>query len=71
LPDAPLAAAVRAVNAAYFRLPVDVQDQIDVTVDPCEAEVDKAILVGDRDRALAAIRAWRGHWLDRIERASR
>lgn len=64
-----LAAAVRKVNAAFARLPAEAQGQVDVAVDPVEAEVDAAILAGDRDRAIAAIRAWCGYWLDRIERA--
>lgn len=66
---AELAAAVRAVNAAYFRLPAEAQDKIDPRADPVEAEVNAAILADDRARAMAAIRAWRGYWLDRIERA--
>lgn len=65
-----LAAAVRAVNAAFNRLPATAQDQLDITVDPIEAEVGKAILCEDRPRAEAAIRAWRGYWLDRIERVA-
>lgn len=68
---AELATAVRAVNAAFDRLPVKAQNTLDITVDPCGAEVDKAILAGDRPRAMAAIRAWRQHWIDRIERAGR
>lgn len=68
---AELAAAIRRVNAAFNRLSDEAQRQIDPTVDACEAEVDAAILAGDRERALAAIRAWRGNWLDRIERAGR
>jgi hypothetical protein len=69
--NAELAAAVRKVNAEFHRLPADVQDRLDVTTDPVEAEVDKAILADDRDRALAAIRAWRGYWLDRFEEAAK
>lgn len=68
---AELAAAVRAVNAAFNRLPAEAQGQLDVTADPVEVEVDKAILTGDRDRALAAIRAWKGYWLDRIAQVVR
>lgn len=68
---AELANAVRAVNVAFNRLPAGAKREIHPTVDPCEAEVDKAILAGDRDRAMAAIRAWRGYWLDRIQRAGR
>jgi hypothetical protein len=66
---AELAAAVRAVNAAFNRLPVSARKQIDPRTDPVEDEIDAAMLADDRDRALAAIRAWRGYWLDRIARA--
>lgn len=66
-----LAAAVRAVNAAYFRLPAEAQDQLDVTVDPVECEVDAAVLADDRPRAMRAIDAWRRHWLAEIAEASR
>lgn len=66
-----LAAAVRKVNAEFARLPGDARSQIDPTVDACEAEVNAAILAGDRDRALRAVAAWRDHWLDRIARAGR
>ena len=60
-----LAAAVRAVNAAYYRLPVEGRPD-PAAFDPLEAEVDAACLDEDRDRALAAIRAWRQHWLARF-----
>jgi hypothetical protein len=68
---AELAAAVRKVNAEFHRLPAEAQDRLDVRTDPVEAEVNAAMLAGDRDRAMAAIRCWREHWLDRIERATR
>jgi hypothetical protein len=67
---AELAAAVRAVNAAFNRLPAHLQDRLDVTVDPLEAEVDAAVQAGDRDRALETIAAWRDSWLRRCEEAS-
>jgi hypothetical protein len=60
-----LAVAVRAVNAAYYRLPVESRPDL-AAFDPLEAEVDAACLSGDRDRALAAINAWRGYWLDQF-----
>jgi len=66
-----LAAAVRAVNAAYNRLSENARTQIDPRTDPVEIEVDAAVLAGDRDRAMDAIRAWRGYWIDRIERVAR
>lgn len=66
---AELAAAVRAVNAAFARLPAEAQAAIDPTTDPCEREIEAAMQAGDRDRAMAAVRAWRGYWLAEIERA--
>lgn len=66
-----LAAAIRAVNAGYNRLPGDAQDTISIAYDALEAEVEAAAANEDRERALAAIRAWRGHWLDRFKRAAR
>lgn len=68
---AELAAAVRAVNAAFGRLPAEAQDALDVTVDGLEREIDAAVIAEDRERAMRAIRAWRGHWLHRIARAGR
>jgi len=65
------AAAVRAVNAAFNRLTPAVQESIEIEHDGLEAEIDTAILAEDRTRALAAIRAWRGHWLGQIKRADR
>jgi len=67
---AELAAAVRAVNAAFDRLPVDAQQKVAVAVDGLEAEIDAAILAGDRERAEAAIRAWREHWLETFREAA-
>ena len=68
---AELAEAVEAVSATFSRLPVAVQQRIDVARDGLEAEVDAAIVTGDRGRAQAAIRVWRGHWLTTIEKAGR
>jgi surfactin synthase thioesterase subunit len=65
-----LAAAVRAVNAAYNRVPVDSRPD-PASFDPLEAEVDAACLSDDRERAMAAIRAWRSHWLAQFEAAVR
>lgn len=62
-----LAAAVRAVNAAYNRLPEAARRQTTIAYDSLDQEVDDAILSGDRDRAMAAIKAWRGHWLQEFE----
>lgn len=60
---AELAAAVRAVNAAFNRLSPHEQDRVEISYDGLEAEIDAAILAQDQTRALAAIRAWRGYWL--------
>jgi len=68
---AELAAAVRAVNVAFYRLPESARTQIDPRIDPAEDEVNAAILADDRERAMAAIRAWRGYWLDRIEQVAK
>jgi hypothetical protein len=62
-----MAAAVRAVNAAYVSLPEAAQGLIEIGCDGLGAEVDAAILAGDRDRALAAINAWKRHWLATFE----
>ena len=70
-PRAELAAAIRAINVALRRMPESARSQIDPRTEPVEAEVNAAALAGDRDRALAAIRAWRGSWLDRIEQVSK
>jgi hypothetical protein len=66
-----LAAAIRAVNAGFNRLPATTQDTIDLRYDGLEAEIDRAILADDRPRAERAIRAWRSHWLYEFERAAR
>lgn len=66
-----LAAAVRAVNAAYNGLPVSARKQIEIAYDGLDREVDAAILADDRDRADAAIRAWKQHWLGVFEEAAR
>jgi hypothetical protein len=66
---AALAEAIRVISAAYSDLPEPVQERLDVTLDGIEGEVDAAILAGEPERAQDAIRAWRGYWLDRFERA--
>jgi hypothetical protein len=63
---AELAAAVRAVNAAYARLPHSAQANIQIAYDGIEAEIDSSILAGDQERARDAIRAWREYWLGRF-----
>jgi hypothetical protein len=64
-----LAAAVRAVNAAYNRLPQEGRPD-PAAFDPLEQEVDAACLSEDRERALAAIREWRNHWLGLFQEAA-
>lgn len=54
--------ALRLVNAAFNRLSPEAQAQVDVVYSGLDREVDAAIVSGDRERALAAIRAWREHW---------
>ncbi len=62
-----LAAAVRRVNAGYARLPAPTRESIEIAYGGLGAEVDAAIAAGDRERAEAAIRAWREHWLAEFE----
>jgi hypothetical protein len=57
-----LANAIRQVNTAYSRIPAAARPEPAAT-DPLEDEINAACLAGDRDRALAAIRAWRGYWV--------
>jgi hypothetical protein len=65
------AAAVRAVNASFARLPKSVQDSIVIGWDALDRELDAALVSDDRPRALSAIRTWREHWLDVFEEAAR
>lgn len=69
--QAELAAAIRAGNAAFERLSPQAQDVMVIGYDGLDRELDASINSGDRDRALRAIRAWRGHWLRQIERAGK
>lgn len=68
---AEIAAAVRSVNASFNRLSKSVQDAIEIGYDGLEVELDAAVASGDRDRALAAIRAWREHWLATFKEAGK
>ena len=63
-----LAAAVRAVNAAYLRVPERCRPEV-ASWGPLEYEVDAACAAGDRDRALTAIHAWRDHHLSKLAHA--
>lgn len=69
--NAALADAFRQLNAAFARLSKRGQETMDIRYDGLDRAIDSAILAGDRDRALAAIRAWREHWLHEIGRAGR
>jgi len=64
-----LANAYRRVNFAFGRLPAATQDAMDIRYDELDRALDAALRNGDRDRALAAIRAWRDHWLGEIGKA--
>jgi hypothetical protein len=62
--QAELYAAVREVTAAYNALAPSQQTRVGAaTRDGLDAEVRAAKATDDPERALAAIRAWRGHWL--------
>jgi len=59
--SAELAAACRAVAAAYERLPEAARPE--VGWDDVDAEVDAACAGGNRDQAHEAIRTWRDRYL--------
>ncbi|MFL5900337.1 MAG: hypothetical protein ACJ75S_03990 [Solirubrobacterales bacterium] len=68
--QAELRDAVRRVTAAYNALSAAVQVRVGPAIrDGLDAEVRVANTAGDSERALAAIRAWRGHWLATFEEA--
>lgn len=60
-----LAAAIRKVNAAYLAIP-ERHRPAAAPWAALELEVDAARAAGDRDRALAAIYAWREHHVARF-----
>jgi hypothetical protein len=64
-----LAAAFRAVNAAYHRLPV--AQRPDVSWSALDDVLERALGENDRDKALAVIREWRTHWLSLFEDVAR
>ena len=66
-----LANAIRQVNAAFNRLPRSSQEAMEIYYDGLDRELDEACASDDRSRALAAIDAWRKHWLGRCERAGK
>jgi hypothetical protein len=63
-----LALAIRVVNLAYSMLTREQQERVALVDD---GPLDAALLGGDRDRALAAIAAWRDRQLREIGRAAR
>lgn len=69
--SASLRAALAEVNGAHNALPPAAQGRLAIDDAGLDAELDAALLMGDRERALAAIRAWRSHWLAEFERADR
>lgn len=66
-----LAAAIRAVNAEFRRLPENARSQLDLSTNDLDRELDIALLADDRGRALRAIEAWREHHIALIRRAAR
>lgn len=66
-----LAAAYRAVNAAFARLPENARTELDLSTNDLDLELDRALLADDRERALGAIESWREHHLALIRRAAR
>lgn len=66
-----LAAAYRAVNAAFNRLPKEAQVALDLSTNDLDLELDRALLADDRERALGAIESWREYHLALIRRAAR
>jgi hypothetical protein len=57
---AELAAAIRAVNAAYGRIPAEHRPNVRWGLPD---DLLEEALAGNRSDALAAIEAWRDHWL--------
>jgi hypothetical protein len=64
-----LAAALRAVAAAYRQLPVEKRP--DVSWAATDDVLEAALTAGNREQALEAIREWRTHWFSLFEEAAR
>lgn len=64
-----LAAAFRAVNASYHRLPADRRP--DVSWGATDDLLELALSSADRDRALEAVAEWKTTWLALFEEAAR
>ncbi len=61
-----LRTAITRVNAAFSRLPES--ERPEVPWDGWDDVLDRALLAGDEEKSLAAIRAWRDHHLEAFER---
>jgi hypothetical protein len=68
---AEVATAFRRIAAEYHRLPAEVRDSLDVDWKSAEVLLDRALLDGNRQAAIAAIRAFENAHFDVIERAAR
>lgn len=64
------AAALRKVNAEFACLPRSVQGSIEIVYDDLDREVDAALVFDDRSRAIAAVEAFKRHWLRVFEEAA-
>jgi hypothetical protein len=62
-----LAAALRAVAAAYRQLPAN--QRPDVSWAATDEILEEALTAGSRKKALSAISEWRTHWLALFEAA--
>jgi hypothetical protein len=62
---AELAAAIRAINATYDRLPEDGRPEVAWT--NWDEALNRALLAADRQQARETIRAWRDHHLEMLE----
>lgn len=73
-PDASAIATLRValgeVNAAFARLPAAVQEATTVDCRGLDSELEASLRSGDRERAMAAIRAWSQHWLAEFARTA-
>lgn len=61
-----LADAIRVVNARFYAIP-EAERPPPAPWSGLECEVDAACAAGDRERALAAVRAWRDRHVAELE----
>lgn len=64
-----LAAALRAVAAAYRCIPAD--QRPDVSWAATDEVLEEALTAGSREKALDAIAEWKNHWLGLFSAVSR